>query len=363
MSNRPSKLPRSMLGYQRSEVDRMLAERDAMLGAADGRVRASEARIAALEEQLQKRDTEVETRIAALQEQLEQKDAEAEGRLAEEEQRFHDRERPLHTKIADLEDQLHEKDSELAARSLELADARREAPEPLVDDGRAAELEDQLHRRDAEIDGMREELESLRATVAELQEASAAAASEDEEGMTSEFMTEELSRVVAAAEESATRIIERAWSTTRQQITEADRLWREVQAEVIHFGSWRQHVEPKIGTVLGSIEEAKARIDEISERIQEALRPTVEAIGSVDESMADFAQASNVPLLLAPGGLDEARDQVESGEAPKLTAIMGMEPVFEEPASVVDEPAEEDPSGDTSEYESVVDYPSASSEG
>jgi chromosome segregation ATPase len=363
MSNRPSKLPRSVLGYQRSEVDRMLAERDAMLGAADGRVRASEARIAALEEQLQQRDTEVETRIAALQEQLEQKDAEAEARLAGEEQRFHDRERPLQTKIADLEDQLHEQESELAARSLELEDARRATPPPLVDDGRAAELEEQLLRRDDEIEGMREELESLRATVAEQQEASAAAASE-EEGMTSEFMTEELSRVVAAAEESATRIIERAWSTTRQQITEADRLWREVQAEVIHFGAWRQHVEPKIGTVLGSIDDAKARIEEISERVQEALRPTVEAIGNVDESMADFAQASNVPLLLAPGGLDEARAQVENDEPPKLTAITGTELVSESPASTVDgEPVDDDSTEVTSEYEAVVDYPSASSEG
>jgi len=360
MSNRPSKLPRSVLGYQRSEVDRMLSERDAMLGAADGRVRAAEARIAGLEEQLQQRDTEVETRIGALQEQLEQKESEAEAQRAEEENRFRDRERPLQTKIADLEDQLHAKESELAARALELEEARRDQPASTMDDGRADQLEEQLRLRDAEIDGMREELESLRATVASHEEQSK---SEDEEGMTSEFMTEELSRVVAAAEESATRIIERAWSTTRQQITEADRLWREVQAEVIHFGSWRQHVEPKIGTVLGSIEEAKGRIDEISERIQEALRPTVEAIGAVDESMADFAQASNVPLLLAPGGLEEARTQVEDGEPPKLTAIAGLEELVEAATSDAAETQAAEDAADLEAYESHVDYPTASSEG
>src|SRR4029453_2564100 len=43
--------------------------------------------------------------------------------------------------------------------------------------------------------------------------------------LTPAFMSEELANVVKAAEESATRIIERAWESTQMQIAQVDRLW------------------------------------------------------------------------------------------------------------------------------------------
>ena len=51
----------------------------------------------------------------------------------------------------------------------------------------------------------------------------------------------------------------------------------------------------------------------------------MEAISNVDATMSDFASASNMPLLLAPSGLDAARASVETGEAPKLTAVEGQD--------------------------------------
>ena len=127
-------------------------------------------------------------------------------------------------------------------------------------------------------------------------------------------------------------------------------------ALIIHFGSWRQHVEPKIGGVLSSIEEAKARIAEISERIQEALRPAVEAISNVDATVGDFASASNMPLLLAPSGLDAAR--ADAGEPPKLTAIVGQngDESQEQEAPAAEEPPSENPGDDAyTSYETKDD--------
>lgn len=325
-NSRLSKLPRSLFGYQRSEVDRMLAERDAMLGAADSRVRTAEARVAQLEDQVH----QMEERLAPLQDQLERRDGEVESLRAdidsqrtEIEERFAERETGLRARLDQLQEELREKEEALAARGAELEELSEDGGHA-EDGGRIVELEEQLRGRDLDLEAVRGEAEALRAAIEAMHEERAAAEADEQPGMTSEFMTEELSRVVAAAEESATRIIERAWSSTRQQITDADRLWREVQAEIIHFGNWRQHVEPKIEAVLGTIEQAKGRIEEISERIQDALRPAVEAISSVETAMTDFASASNTPLLLAPSGLEAARARARSDRAPTLTAVQGQ---------------------------------------
>jgi hypothetical protein len=124
------------------------------------------------------------------------------------------------------------------------------------------------------------------------------------------------------AEESAARIIERAWEATRAQISEVDRLWREVQAEIVRFAAWRQHIDPLIGAVQGYIDEAaRARLDEVPRRIQEALSPAAEALAAVDAGMSEFAQASDLPELL--GRLHEVAETIE----PERHAASGSEAV------------------------------------
>jgi hypothetical protein len=124
--------------------------------------------------------------------------------------------------------------------------------------------------------------------------------------ITPAFMGEELASVLKTAEESASQII-RAWESTRNQISQVDRLWREVQAEIIRFAAWRKHVDPIIETMQKYIEEARARIDEVPSRIQEALSPAVEAMARLDECMAEFANASDVPELLGKLHADLAK--------------------------------------------------------
>jgi hypothetical protein len=166
--------------------------------------------------------------------------------------------------------------------------------------------------REAEARALKSE-EQLRAqerALAELREqASAEPAPKPEEPppLSPKFMTDELSKIVMAAEETTSQILERARISTRDQILEADRLWREVQGEVVRFSAWREEADDVVQTLQASIEHAKSSVESLSERIRDALAPAIEAMIRVDQGLNRFAAAAALPLLLTPSGLTEAR--------------------------------------------------------
>ncbi|HEY3211502.1 MAG TPA: hypothetical protein VGL18_17240 [Actinomycetota bacterium] len=183
--------------------------------------------------------------------------------------------------------------------------------------------------RDAEAKAaqLEQELRAQQQTVAELSQHLAAAeaapaptappaepepAPKEEEPLTPQFVTDEISKVIAAAEESTSQILERAWVATRDQVLEADRLWREVQAEVVRFAAWRDEAEAVARGVRDAMDEARRRIEAVPHRIQEALAPVVESMVSVDAGVGKFTAASTVPLLLTPSGLEAARARAEA---------------------------------------------------
>lgn len=118
-------------------------------------------------------------------------------------------------------------------------------------------------------------------------------------GIPADQAPEELSKAVSAAETSASQIIE-AWMSTREQIVQADKLWRAVQEEVLRFGEWREDVQPMMDLVQECIEDARARIEEVPGRVQHALAPAVDAMVSVSEGMSRFAAVSTIPLMPSP---------------------------------------------------------------
>jgi hypothetical protein len=124
---------------------------------------------------------------------------------------------------------------------------------------------------------------------------------------TAESVGEELSKVVTSAEASTTQIIE-AWSATRHQIMQADLLWKAVQEEIVRFAAWREDVEPMMTMVQGYIDQARIQLEEVPQRVEEALAPAAEAMSTVATGMAQFAKASTMPLLpkpLRPSRTDE----------------------------------------------------------
>jgi hypothetical protein len=130
------------------------------------------------------------------------------------------------------------------------------------------------------------------------------------EDITSRFLREELGEILKSAEESAARIVERARTTTQHQIAQSNRLWREVQNEVSRFAAWREEVEPVINTVQSKVSGVRTQIEEIPERIRQALAPMADAISSVDADLAELVEACSPPLLLTPSGLEGSEGAV-----------------------------------------------------
>src|SRR6266498_2059237 len=160
-------------------------------------------------------------------------------------------------------------------------------------------------------------------------------APKDEEPLTPQFVTDEISKVIAAAEESTSQILERAWVATRDQVLEADRLWREVQAEVVRFAAWRDEAEAVARGVRDAMDEARRRIEAVPHRIQEALAPVVESMVSVDAGVGKFTAASALPLLLTPSGLEAARARAEAmGHGGELGAQRSAETYAPPPTDV-----------------------------
>ena len=128
-------------------------------------------------------------------------------------------------------------------------------------------------------------------------------------------MTEELAGILTAAEESAARIVERARETSDRQLERSNRMWSEVQSEVARFAAWRDEVEPVIRTVQSKVENVRAFIEEVPERIREALAPMAESISSIDTDLAELSAACNPPLLLTPSVLQSEGEEHSSSPA------------------------------------------------
>ena len=196
-------------------------------------------------------------------------------------------------------------DQMLADRDSMLAMAERRVREA---EGKVARLQEQVSAKDHALAGLQQEVDAF--AVVEPRPDSPPTEPDPEpkeEPLTPRFMTEELAKIIMAAEESTSQILSRARLSTRDQILEADRLWREVQSEVVRFANWRQQTEAAVSGVQSAIDHARAEIEAVPQRIQNALAAAVEALVDVDSQMAGFSGASTLPLLAAPSGLEDAR--------------------------------------------------------
>src|SRR6266508_4332382 len=176
----------------------------------------------------------------------------------------------------------------------------------------------------------------------------------EEPPLTSRFMTEELSKIIEAAEESTSQILERARASTRDQIGEAHRLWEEVQAEVSRLTTWREGAASVVRSVQTAVEKARAEIEGLPDRIQNALAPAVEAMVKVDAGMAKFAAAATFPGLMNPAGLDQVRARVEATDASPVSPPPSWSPEPPTPAT----PATFDTSASVLADLSDADWPS-----
>jgi hypothetical protein len=172
--------------------------------------------------------------------------------------------------------------------------------------------------------------------------------------LTQRFLNDELAQILRAAEESAARIVERARTTTDQQIEESNRLWHDVQAEVARFAAWRDEVEPVIHAVQSKVDDVRTYIDEVPERIRQALAPVADSISSIDGDLADLAARATPPLLLTPSGVAGPAADTRHDEEPQGTDVhdaYGWIPEPDESPDASGEGGSEPESMDDQEYD------------
>src|SRR5438309_1587460 len=197
-------------------------------------------------------------------------------------------------------------DQLMADRDSMLAVAERRVREA---EGKAARLEDQLAAKEFALKDARDKQAAAPPPPQPTPERDR---HPEEPPLTSRFMTEELSKIIEAAEESTSQIMERARASTREQIVEAHRLWEQVQGEVARLATWRDGAASVVRSVQSAVEKARGEIEGLPDSIQSALAPAVEAMEKVDAGMAKFALAATFPALSAPAGLEQARARVET---------------------------------------------------
>jgi cell division septum initiation protein DivIVA len=191
----------------------------------------------------------------------------------------------------------------------------------------AARLEEKVAAQEAAIAQLREGL-------AAASQAAQAPPAPEEAPLSPQLMSEELSKIISAAEETTNQILERARVSTRGQILEADRLWRDVQEEATKFAAWRDTAQAWVSGLQSVIHQARERIEAVPHRIQEALAPAVETMVQVDDGLREFAATSALPALLTPSEFEGAREAspgepVEEPEASEVSDVSDVSDVSE----------------------------------
>ncbi|MGH2573484.1 MAG: hypothetical protein ACRDGU_08405 [Actinomycetota bacterium] len=215
-------------------------------------------------------------------------------------------------------------------RILREAESRVRAAEAKV-----GELESELVDLKAQNSRLDQQLELLRLQMASIAEAEPPSGEEETVSVPSEapveapiaparetvssFVVEELTRIMSVAQEGAARIIDRAAASAREQIARSTEVWQSIQAEVSRLATWRHAMEPAVGNVRSRLDGIRVQIEDIPERIKQALAPLADALSSIDESLNElsFLCTALAPIEQGASEAGSERDDVTSSPPPK----------------------------------------------
>jgi DNA repair exonuclease SbcCD ATPase subunit len=260
VSNQPSDIDRGLFGYRRSSVDQALSERDIMLGQSENRAREAEARA-----------QEMEERMSALHELV-----------AEQQLRLTERERELEEQMAELSQRVHAVNTQLSARDEEMAE------------------------RDQQILELRAHIDRLVQQREEVPRPGSAPPAP--------MMSEEVGRLLKAAEDSAAHIVEQARAVAARHAAESEGRWRELQISLATYAGWRERIEPQVADLRARVEDLGSRIGEIPDRVRAAFAPLANASAATEAGLHALAEEMTPPPLSAPSASEHRSDPVaESG--------------------------------------------------
>ena len=257
-------LRRRLLGVDREEVERLLTERELELGQLTRQARLAEERAA-----------EAEGRWHAL-----------EKRVIESEQR-----------ALSAEHELKRLQAMLSSLGLELA------------------------RREQEAEALRVEADDLRRQL----EAALAGREMPPEGQgapridpATNFLVTEVAPILRAAEESAAMVLRHARAASELENANLDQARTELQAQLGVITSWWKDVHQVLEPIQENLSAARRNIEDIGDRVREALFPLTGLIGTIGTELSKLSQISSPPTITSHD-VDPVRLE-ERAPAPKRDA-------------------------------------------
>jgi chromosome segregation ATPase len=311
-------LKRGLFGYTPESVRLLLADRDTMFLRASENARAAEALVLELRAEIES----LKTDLAERSEKLRAAEAEAADlrtdrdatseeleRSASEVRRLTGDVETLRQQVSDAEELVRVADAQIARHTGDLALMRQELGtarrEFLVQNQRARSAENRIEELQAELASTRDELEfELRRVGGELEAAKEEAASAQAEPAAAE----ELSGIVAAAEEALARVLDSARARAAAELRATELARRAIRDEVERLSEWRERLAPLVAAVRASIDETRLRASRIGDGLREAVEPVTDAIEVLGDRLAVLAELSG-PSASSQEGL-EAEPQV-----------------------------------------------------
>jgi len=110
------------------------------------------------------------------------------------------------------------------------------------------------------------------------------------------FLRDEVAPLLAAAEQAAAQIIERAKVEAREQSAEFEQIRRREEARAAEMVAWLDQMEPSLKALQAKVDDIHSKIDQVPELVRKALDPVAEAISSLNPTLAEIGGAAR-PVL------------------------------------------------------------------
>jgi hypothetical protein len=199
---------------------------------------------------------------------------------------------------------------------------------------RAQAADSESQRLHKEIAGLREEVERANQELSELKEGtitdvhSGPGHSKFCDCPPSDTLLEEMTNIVSMTEESTQKILEHARITLMRDIDAAEALREQGRVEIAQAIAWRSHWGPVMKAFQNTIRETQGAIDDVPERMRDALAPLTAAAAALDHELLQFT------------GLGDGTDGKTDGEAShELTIDLSEANGADLPAEAADDEA------------------------
>jgi chromosome segregation ATPase len=105
----------------------------------------------------------------------------------------------------------------------------------------------------------------------------------------SDSLLEEMTRAVVTTEEATQRILHHARDTLMKEIEAAQALRQRAKSEISEAGAWRRYWGPILKAFQSTVKETASIIEDVPDRVREALGPLTAAAAALDEDLRQFA--------------------------------------------------------------------------